>query len=185
MDVNWKARATSESVGTQARPDREVVNVEGRSRVSGKTERRPWPAVALLGLLWLGGRVLVAAQDPAAAPPQQAPPSDQPAPAPPASPSDDDDLLAGGDDKPASDKPASDQPASDADSLLTGDDSLLDDSAVPAETEPAEEAEPEVSAAEEHEKVFLENRYPSANTCATCHPSSTASGRSRSTPTRS
>ena len=32
------------------------------------------------------------------------------------------------------------------------------------------EDEPQLSADEEHEKLFLENRFPSATTCATCHP---------------
>jgi hypothetical protein len=36
--------------------------------------------------------------------------------------------------------------------------------------EPTPEAEPQLTADEEHEKLFLENRFPSATTCATCHP---------------
>lgn len=41
-----------------------------------------------------------------------------------------------------------------------------------AESSPAESSEEQpLTADEEHEKLFLENRFPSANTCATCHPS--------------
>ena len=76
----------------------------------------------------------------------------------------DDDDLTSEDDAEASD---------DADSLLDGD----DDTEV-ANVEPAEEATEDegpteaalASADEEHVRLFLENRYPSANTCGVCHP---------------
>ncbi|MDA8019177.1 MAG: cytochrome c family protein [Thermoanaerobaculia bacterium] len=47
---------------------------------------------------------------------------------------------------------------------------LAGETAPQPEEEPAAEETP-LSADEEHEKLFLENRFPSANTCATCHPS--------------
>ena len=44
--------------------------------------------------------------------------------------------------------------------------------AVSTSVSAVQDAEPEqvLSADEEHEKLFLENRFPSATTCATCHP---------------
>ena len=85
----------------------------------------------------------------------------------------DGDLLSGGDDDAAAsddDAAASDD---DSDSLLDGDDDTETAKATPAEaTEegegPSEEAL--ASADEEHVQLFLENRYPSANTCGVCHP---------------
>ena len=40
----------------------------------------------------------------------------------------------------------------------------------PATQEAVEASAEELTADEEHEKLFLENRFPSATTCATCHP---------------
>lgn len=37
-------------------------------------------------------------------------------------------------------------------------------------TSPAEKAREQREANAEHERLFIESRYPSANTCATCHP---------------
>ncbi len=60
------------------------------------------------------------------------------------------------------------------DDLLSGDGDLLlgDDSAnETAEARKKEEKPASVANANaEHEKLFLESKYPSANTCATCHP---------------
>jgi Cytochrome c554 and c-prime len=77
-------------------------------------------------------------------------------------PSKDEDLLTG-------------QPSKEED-LLTGQPSKEEDllteepgKAKAGGGEAAGEA-PAATALEEHEKLFLENRYPSANTCATCHP---------------
>jgi hypothetical protein len=58
----------------------------------------------------------------------------------------------------------------------SGQDDLLLQGAPPAApaSEPAETAapaaEPAKDADKEHAKLFVENKYPSANTCATCHP---------------
>ena len=41
---------------------------------------------------------------------------------------------------------------------------------MPASGTFAQEDEPPASADEEHERLFLDNRFPSATTCATCHP---------------
>ena len=59
--------------------------------------------------------------------------------------------------------------------LLSDEDSLLDGESLADEAEStdevAEAAEEEtLSAAEQHEALFAESRYPSANTCAACHP---------------
>lgn len=58
------------------------------------------------------------------------------------------------------------------DLLLEGDDPLLDGDAPETKTagEETEDEEEGPSAAEQHEALFAESRYPSANTCATCHP---------------
>ena len=58
----------------------------------------------------------------------------------------------------------------DSDDLLDEDDDLLKDEEDKT-AEPAEEekATPEDAAAQ-HAALFVESRYPSANTCATCHP---------------
>ena len=53
--------------------------------------------------------------------------------------------------------------------LTTGPTLHADDAATTA-TVDGVDAEQPLSADEEHEKLFLENRFPSANTCATCHP---------------
>jgi len=57
---------------------------------------------------------------------------------------------------------------SDEDSLLDGE-SLADESETTDEVAEAAEEET-LSAAEQHEALFAESRYPSANTCAACHP---------------
>ncbi|QDG78490.1 multiheme c-type cytochrome [Labrenzia sp. PHM005] len=90
--------------------------------------------------------------------------------------SDDDELLTDEDSLLADD---------DDDSLLESDDGLLiadddDDDLLTVDGESAtesvegkkkeEQAAKRRSANEEHEKLFLESKYPSANTCATCHP---------------
>ncbi|WP_420411338.1 multiheme c-type cytochrome [Roseibium sp.] len=90
--------------------------------------------------------------------------------------SDDDELLTDEDSLLAED---------DDDSLLDSDDGLLiadddDDDLLTVDGESAtesvegkkkeERAAKRRSANEEHEKLFLESKYPSANTCATCHP---------------
>lgn len=76
------------------------------------------------------------------------------------SPDGDDDLLAGDDDLLSSDD--------DDDDLLTaGGESLTET----AEGKKREELAARRKLADaEHEKLFLEGKYPSANTCATCHP---------------
>jgi hypothetical protein len=97
---------------------------------------------------------------------------------------DDDSLLVDDDNLLADD----DSLLSDDDSLLADDDSLLadddlltvgdDDDLLSGDglglTETAEGKKKEETvrrnADAEHEKLFLESRYPSANTCATCHP---------------
>ena len=100
-----------------------------------------------------------------------------------------DDSLLSGDDllseegSSSGDDLLSDEAPSSDDGLLSGDDLLEDESrdsgddllsgeellpSEPAERAPGEEKTK--SASEEHEKLFLEDRYPSANTCATCHP---------------
>jgi len=68
------------------------------------------------------------------------------------------------------------KPSTGADSLLgpsvkpsTGADSLLGPSVKPKSG--AKDSKTKAASADkEHGKLFLENRYPSANTCATCHP---------------
>ena len=84
--------------------------------------------------------------------------------------SSDDDLLAGASDE----EPAE---ASADNDLLDGDEEDVaqeDKAPAPTETADAEEnkngASEEDSAAEQHLNLFVENRYPSANTCGTCHP---------------
>ena len=106
--------------------------------------------------------------------------------------SESDDLLASDGDEPADDDAAKPQEAAlatddgdltsedDEDAGDDGADSLLDgaDDTETANAEPAEEAtgdegptkEALASADEEHVALFLENRYPSANTCGVCHP---------------
>ena len=65
--------------------------------------------------------------------------------------------------------------ADDSDDLLSGDDDDLlltsdDDDASETTEQRKEEQEAQQSANAQHEDLFLENRFPSANTCATCHP---------------
>ena len=43
--------------------------------------------------------------------------------------------------------------------------------AAPGQDVAAASEEEALTPEEEHERLFLENRYPSATTCATCHPS--------------
>lgn len=96
-----------------------------------------------------------------------------------------DSLLAPGDSLLSGDKPskAKDVKAgkpvkSDGDTLLLNDgDSLLDgtkpaaDKANPAAQKANDKKKnPATSADKKHADLFSENRYPSANTCATCHP---------------
>lgn len=102
---------------------------------------------------------------------------------PPAAPKakDDDDLLS----EPPAKKPA-DKPAAKDDDLLApettkspakpggkgGDDLLLEEPEKSGK-KPAGKRKPEDTAqgaAREHAKLFLENRFPSSATCATCHP---------------
>lgn len=91
--------------------------------------------------------------------------------------SDDYDLLAGDDNLLTDD----DSLLADDDSLLADDDLLTvgddddllsDDGLGLTETVEGKKKEEVVrrSANAEHEKLFLESKYPSANTCATCHP---------------
>jgi hypothetical protein len=83
--------------------------------------------------------------------------------------SDDDDLLSADDDLLNDDDLLGDDDDRLLDDDLLGDDEpLIDD----AETEEAvpEETAPEGDAGSEHAQLFLEDKYPSANTCATCHP---------------
>ncbi|SVC23050.1 uncharacterized protein METZ01_LOCUS275904, partial [marine metagenome] len=58
------------------------------------------------------------------------------------------------------------------DSLLDDDDSLLEDIDDGSHADAAEDDAGDVAeaAAEEHESLFAESRYPSAGTCGTCHP---------------
>ena len=65
--------------------------------------------------------------------------------------------------------------AADDDDLLGGDDSLLDSPApavikVVAKSAPIKPAASQSDAAAAHAKLFTENRFPSASTCAVCHP---------------
>ncbi len=64
-----------------------------------------------------------------------------------------------------------DELLADEDELLTDEDELLtDEEELLTDDETKEVEEEEVpSAFEAHEQAFLEDRYPSANTCATCH----------------
>lgn len=86
----------------------------------------------------------------------------------------DDDALLSDDDELLSDEDTllADQP----DDLLSSDDDDLLIIGGESQTETAEGEKKEELAArrraanEEHEKLFLESKYPSANTCATCHP---------------
>ena len=100
---------------------------------------------------------------------QQTPPGTETVPDPPVPEEDellneDDDLL-GGDDQDL---------LGTEDSLLGGDDSLVsEESLYGAETAGSPDEEPavaEITAADRHEALFLEDRFPSADTCATCHP---------------
>ncbi len=70
-----------------------------------------------------------------------------------------DDLLGGESD---------DLLSGDSDSLLGGDESVND--LLATEDEPKKEATPKEVGADAHEALFLENKFPSATTCATCHP---------------
>ena len=89
--------------------------------------------------------------------------------------SDEDSLLSGDDDLLFEE----DDLLSDEDSLLSGDDDLLfeeDDLLFDEDTSISEGIEPSVEgagtddAAAAHLALFAEDRYPSANTCKTCHP---------------
>lgn len=90
-------------------------------------------------------------------------------------PSSDDSLLAPSPDDSLLAPPPDDSllaPSAD-DSLLapSPDDSLLAPTPGTPATATPDTAEPAApSAFSEHEKLFAENRFPSANTCATCHP---------------
>jgi hypothetical protein len=98
-------------------------------------------AAIILGLLLAAALMTVA---------QETPPAPTPTPLPAETPPDDDLLLVGEDE--------SSDLLDEAD-LLSGD--WPDDEAI----------EPEKSeSVKAHERLFLETRYPSANTCATCHP---------------
>ncbi len=92
--------------------------------------------------------------------------------------SDQTDDLLGGDDAAGGDDLLADDSAGGEDDLLTGDstddvdDALLVE-AGPETEEPSRE-EPEApsryTAAEEHARLFVENKYPSSQACAVCHP---------------
>jgi len=88
-----------------------------------------------------------------------------------------DDLLSG-DGQSSGDDLLSGEGQSSGDDLLSGEGESsgggqpsVDDLLFGNQKQPAEPEKKKADTAfDEHEKLFLENRYPSANTCATCHP---------------
>ncbi|WP_162901645.1 multiheme c-type cytochrome [Breoghania sp. L-A4] len=91
-----------------------------------------------------------------------------------------DSLLGGGDDLLAPSDSSGDTLLGGDDDLLAPSDDAIDDLLLTGddgganETEEAKKKEEAAArrqtANAEHEKLFLESKYPSANTCATCHP---------------
>jgi len=96
-----------------------------------------------------------------------------PAPGDPAKPDSDDLLLAPAGGKPAEDDLLLAPATSDGNDPLLGPTSGDQPQLAPAIGAPAAAASPEstgTTAADAHANLFAENRFPSANTCATCHP---------------
>lgn len=128
----------------------------------GKSSHSRWflhhVVIAIAIVMVVGAGVTFAASGPQQTPKKEQKPAEQ------TPPPDDEDLLSEEDEDLLGGE----------DSLLGGDESLVSEEslfgteAAETESEPEEETE---SSPDRHEALFLENRFPSADTCATCHPS--------------